>query len=706
MKLSKRLQSGFRSARRYQGGWVAFIYFVISLIISIVLAPKPATPRAAMLEDFDLPVAEEDRPIPVLFGTKRITGGNICWYGDLDTQQIRESSLFSSTVVGYKYFLGIHMVFCMGPVDRFTQIDAGDKEAWTGNVTANGHENVYTSEIFGGDQREGGLYGTIDFMFGESNQTQNTYLGSRITGPMPAFRGVAGLVFRGANSGVGPPSASKKYGGGGKGGYVGTTPYVKPWAVTITRLTKGWQGGTPWYPAKLAAGNGMNPAHIVYECITNTEWGQGSPATLIDEDNFMEFADRCYDEDLGLNMLWNQSSTIEQFLQVVLDHCAGILGYDPQTGKYVVKLIRGDYDVASLRTFDPSNALEVTNFQRRSWGETVNELTISYTDPDTNKGTAIIVQDLGNIRSQEVRIPDKIDRSGISDHNVIKVVAGRELASRSTPLARMDMAVNRIAWDYGPGDVVKCRWPAYDLLLTVFRVLTIRKGNLERGTIVVNLVEDIYALSGIEYTSTQAPGAVITPPLPPPDPPNNGGRLTNSGLTAPPVSNLVDGDRFLVGSPATGIWTGHEGQIAEWDENNEEWHFVDVPNGTILYDEDSGKHVVVNYGATSDRPFGSGEIPINTYSGSSHTLVAADAGCCVEMTNASANGVVIPTHAHVPFKNGTAILVRTMGAGLTTISAESGVTIRYPRGLTIFSVYAAVSLHKRGSSEWCVEGSS
>lgn len=50
--------------------------------MSVALAPKAPQPKPAALEDFDVPVAEAGRPIPVVFGTVTLTGPNVLWYGD------------------------------------------------------------------------------------------------------------------------------------------------------------------------------------------------------------------------------------------------------------------------------------------------------------------------------------------------------------------------------------------------------------------------------------------------------------------------------------------------------------------------------------------------------------------------------------------------------------------------------------------------
>jgi len=72
--------------------WVQLILLVVSSIVSYALRPKPPVPKPAALEDFDIPVAEQGRPIPVVFGTILLTGPNVLWYGDLRTTPIKEKA--------------------------------------------------------------------------------------------------------------------------------------------------------------------------------------------------------------------------------------------------------------------------------------------------------------------------------------------------------------------------------------------------------------------------------------------------------------------------------------------------------------------------------------------------------------------------------------------------------------------------------------
>lgn len=70
--------------------------FLVKLAIMVALAyflrpkpPKPPSPpKPTGLEEFDIPTAEEGRPLQVLFGKRRIKGPNVVWYGDLKSTAI------------------------------------------------------------------------------------------------------------------------------------------------------------------------------------------------------------------------------------------------------------------------------------------------------------------------------------------------------------------------------------------------------------------------------------------------------------------------------------------------------------------------------------------------------------------------------------------------------------------------------------------
>lgn len=135
----------------------------------------------------------------------------------------------SKQTVGYKYSIGSHWRLCYGPIDKITRIRFDDKTAWEG-ISTGGRININAPNLFGGEEREGGVVGAIDLEMGESSQGRNSYLASKLGSLVPAFRGLCTLVMRQV--------------------YMGMNPYLKPFDVRAQRIHKGYDGGVQWYDAK------------------------------------------------------------------------------------------------------------------------------------------------------------------------------------------------------------------------------------------------------------------------------------------------------------------------------------------------------------------------------------------------------------------------------------------------------------------------
>lgn len=599
-------RDGLRSRAR-QGGWVQLIIFIISTIISIALAPKPPKPKPASLADFDFPVAEEGRPIPVLFGELEITGANVLWYGDLSKSAIKEGNIFGSATVGYKYYIGFHAALCYGPVNAVKRIRAGEKVAWSGNLTATGNAVVNVPELFGGKKSEGGLVGVATFEFGDDTQVANTYLVNTLPGPVPAHRGVLGLVWSDGTDGTEPNGGLLGQFFSKAGGYIGNSAYIKPWAVLVKRTTAGWQGGTAWYAAKIepTAGN-MNPVHVLYQCLTDVEWGMGRPASSLENSVWEDAADTCFDEGMGVRLLWNQQEPIEEFISRLLDHISGAFGVNAATGKLELRLIRGDYDPTTLPLFDESNIQRMESYQRQGWGETVNEITVKYTDPVTFKTSSITVQDLANIQAQGL-VQESVNFPAFCDKGLAQLAAMRELQARSTPLAKMRFYVNREAWqNAGQAEVIRVSWPPRGIEQMVVRVLKARRGTLTDSVIEVEGVEDIFSLVPAVYTDS--PDAVDDddPPPNPDEDADPGAQFGSVGsvTTTTPPALPADGASYFVPTGATGAWVGHVGEVATWDAISAGWLFSPISTGTIVYVEDTGVYVTLNpAGTTGSAPW-------------------------------------------------------------------------------------------------------
>ncbi|WP_311975719.1 hypothetical protein [Ralstonia mannitolilytica] len=60
-----------------------------------------------------------------------------------------------SVTVGYRYYAGMHLALCHGPVDSLNRIVVGERTAWSGSLTSSGRIAINQPDLFGGDDREG-----------------------------------------------------------------------------------------------------------------------------------------------------------------------------------------------------------------------------------------------------------------------------------------------------------------------------------------------------------------------------------------------------------------------------------------------------------------------------------------------------------------------------------------------------------------------
>lgn len=88
----------------------------------------------------------------------------------------------------------------------------------------------------------------------------------------------------------------------------------------------------------------------------------------------------------------------------------------------------------------------------------------------------------------------------------------------------------------------------------------------------------------------------------------------------------------------------------------------------------------------------------------SYTLTLADGGVQVEISNASANTLTVPTNSSVAFPIGTVIVFVQTGVGQTTVTASAGVTINGTPGLKLRTQWSVATLTKRATDTWLLAG--
>ena len=389
-----------------------------------------------------------------------------------------------SATVAFKYSLGLHVVLGY-PVDAITKLFFSDKQAWAGSVSS-GDIQVDSPNLCGGEDREGGVAGTVTVLDGGASQGQDSYLQSHLGSVIPAFRGVCSIVM--------------------KSFYVGTNPYIKALAVEVIRTSIQTDGSSQWDPTKANINDALNAAHIVREVLINAQWGMGYPVATIDEVSFLETSSTLYNEGFGLSMMWVQASSIEEFLREIVNHIDAKLSVSSTTGKWELKLIRKDYVVGDLLSLDPTNIVNLDKFSRIGLGETINEVSVVYRDHNDNKEKTVTAQNLGNIQMQGSVLSYKVNYPGIPNATLAAKVAQRDLLARSTPLTKVKLSANRAAASLSIGEPFRLNWPRLGIVDSVFRVGKINTGTVEDGTITIDAIEDVFGLPDSTYVAQQPTG--------------------------------------------------------------------------------------------------------------------------------------------------------------------------------------------------------
>lgn len=569
----------------------------------------------------------------------------------------------SGQTTGYKYFMDMHFVVSLGrggsaPAavvkDGLMQVIAGDRIAWNGLevglLTGNGTIQINAPELFGGDEKEGGIVGPLEVFFGAPTQGVSAYLTSIQGAPQSAHRGLFGAVFK-------------------KGQVCSNNPYIKPWSFLRRRITGDWAQGACWLEAKapipldgvgavaavvlalkqdfnamdaavspetsvgtfhiigvlpndiisitypsggtytawsrwLGYGSGvgyyagpttdplwwtrfsvknaegavtafsieshmtaeesfaaaqangaiqftgstayqiwlpddvlynrggltlriehirpgtatrycMNFAHMAYQVITDPENGLGYPTAVIDDAAFTAAANALYAEGLGGNLRWTQQTSIEDFLGIIQDHAGAMLVRDRRTGLFKFKLLRKDYDTATLPVFGPHNCRISGDAQRPSPADTVNELQVTYTDYRTGKEATTTVRNVAAQQAVGRIISKPHSLTGLPTEALAQRCGIRDLDAMSLPLWRFDLSFLRDADTLEPGSVFRFVWPPLGLDIVLRVAGEIDYGNAASGEIRAKCVQDIFSLPAAVYTgsvgapNTGAPGAPV-----------------------------------------------------------------------------------------------------------------------------------------------------------------------------------------------------
>lgn len=382
-------------------------------------------------------------------------------------------------------------------------VDSTVGDPGSGGVMGSTTIQLNAPNLFGGDKAEGGIVGPLVVMMGEPTQVAPPGLVTMLGEALPGFRRMFTVFYDGLISSM--------------------NPYPKTWKFRVRRSTQGWDGevispdlARIVMTRTMAAGevtssrqiHAMNGAHIIFECLTNREWGRGLPRTAINIPSFVECAATMYSENLGLCLRWNRSDSIESFVQSVLDHIGATLYQDAATSLLTLKLIRGGYVVSQTPLFDSSNGLlEITDAPVGSGGSYVNAVKVTYRDPITDEDRTVTVQNLASIQASggAFNVVSKA-YPGIPTPALANRIAQRDLQTLGLELRKFTLKLDRRASSVRPGDVIRVRDPSRSIRETLLRVASYEDGTIVGGAITVVGVQDVFSLPQVSYIDNQQSG--------------------------------------------------------------------------------------------------------------------------------------------------------------------------------------------------------
>lgn len=174
-------------------------------------------------------------------------------------------------------------------------------------------------------------------------------------------------------------------------------------------------------------------------------------------------------------------------------------------------------------------------------------------------------------------------------------------------------------------------------------------------------------------------------------------RVAQVGLNAPPGSP-ADGDAYVIGTSGSGAWSGHNNEIARWDDVAGVWEFVTPKSGWSFYAVDVGRHYQYSGSVWV------GAQPFDAYCFSANTPTANAILVRVPLVRAivfpadfagSYGSAAVAATGSTVFtirKNGTSVGTATFGAAGTTATfvSSGGSAVSFAAG-DILSITAPAS---------------
>lgn len=254
----------------------------------------------------------------------------------------------------------------------------------------------------------------------------------------------------------------------------------------------------------------MNPAHIIYDCLTSSDM-QGEPIAAVNDASFRAAADRLYDESFGLCTKYDpDSESLEDFRQRICNVIGASCTRSRLDGQWYLDLIRGEHDLESLVVLTDDDVIE---FQEdpSTLDDAVNQVVVAWFDPEKKEDRSTSPQHslgaiaaMGGVRSETVEYPE------IPVESLALRCAARDLRNKATPLKRFTLTTNRKPHALRLGQFLRLQLPLRGIADMVCMVGDIDTGVLRSGSIKLVVVQDVFSLPEVTYVVGE-PGVDTSP---------------------------------------------------------------------------------------------------------------------------------------------------------------------------------------------------
>lgn len=243
---------------------------------------------------------------------------------------------------------------------------------------------------------------------------------------------------------------------------------------------------------------GMNGAHCLYYCRTDSEKGR-EPRANINDASLRAAADKLFAEGFGLCWEFNPANdTPDSFEERICRIIGGSFERSLIDGEWYLDLARGDYDLDDLPIIGDSDILEFRE-QPTTLDRAVNSISVRYFDP-LRKETVITpaVRALGLIR-RFGEIHETLDFPEIPSGWLALRVAERELRARVTPTRTFELVTNPRPGAIRRNQYFRLQSPKRRIADMVCIVGEKQNGTLRSGAIRWKVAQHVYNLPDATY---------------------------------------------------------------------------------------------------------------------------------------------------------------------------------------------------------------